>query len=50
MSRLTFSDFPLTAKLQKALGTLGYEKPFEIQTSTLLHTLEGRSVYFMIVG
>ncbi|GAB6019639.1 Nucleolar RNA helicase 2, variant 3 [Chamberlinius hualienensis] len=40
----SFSEFPLHPTLLEALENLGYKTPFDIQTKTLTHTLEGRDV------
>ena len=49
-----FSKFNLPPQLIQRMNELGYNKPFEIQESTLKHTLEGKSVvlfgfYFLVL-
>ncbi|CAM1332034.1 Uncharacterised protein PB.1513, partial [Pycnogonum litorale] len=39
-----FSEFPIEPKLLARLEKLGYDEPFEIQSKTLEHTLNGRNV------
>ena len=42
--RIQFSDFDINPRLQQQLEQLGYKSPFEIQSATLKHTLQGRYV------